>query len=81
MGWDDDRNEGREAGWSTDAAAANQTRVQRAAYQRPQLLRYGHVSELTRGANGSGDDGGPAYMNRQPQGPWCDVLPWLPWCR
>lgn len=53
----------------------------RAPYQTPRLVQYGHVAALTRGAAGSGNDGGPAYMNRRPQGWLCDVFPLLPWCR
>ena len=55
--------------------------LKRLPYERPQLLCFGNVADLTRGSSGSGNDGGPAYMNRRPTGPWCDQLPWLPWCR
>ena len=40
-----------------------QTQTQRRPYEKPTLVRYGRVTQLTQGGRGSGNDGGPAYMN------------------
>lgn len=41
----------------------NKPLPQRTAYEKPALIRYGRVTQLTRGGQGSGNDTGAAYMN------------------
>lgn len=69
-----------DTGADMNAMQTLDSKTARAPYQAPRLVHYGHVAELTCGAAGSGNDGGPAYMNRRPQGFLCDLIPILPWC-